>query len=85
MEENKCHSVYTYWERVKVTVYSNIEIGIKMPEDISTIPEESTTFCEAAWKISPEVALISMQQLDALQFVRGSLLSNLEKAALTCS
>lgn len=56
-----------------------------MPEDISTIPEESTTFCEAAWKISPEVALISMQQLDAVQFVRGSLLSNLEKAALTCS
>lgn len=56
-----------------------------MPGDIFTITEESTTLCEAVWNISPEVAVISMHQQDALQFVRDSLLSNLEKAALTCS
>ena len=84
-EENKCYSAYTYWQSVKVTVYSNTKIGIKMPGDISTTTEESTALCEAVWNISPEVALISMHQLDALQFVRESLLSNLEKAPLTCS
>lgn len=56
-----------------------------MPGDIFTITEESTTLCEAIWNMSPEVTLISMHQLDALQFVRDSLLPNLEKAALTCS
>lgn len=56
-----------------------------MPRDIFTVTEESTTLCEAVWNISPEVALISMRQLDALQFVRDSLLYNLEKVALTCS
>lgn len=56
-----------------------------MSEDIFTIIEEGTTFCEAARGVSPEVALIFMHQLDALQFTRDALLSNLEKAALTCS
>lgn len=51
-----------------------------MPGNIFTIIEESTAFHKAAWEFSPEVALIFMHQLEAVQFTRDSLLSNLEKA-----
>lgn len=39
--------IYILGTSVKVTVSSNIKIGIKMPGDIFTITEDSTTLCEA--------------------------------------
>lgn len=55
-----------------------------MPEDIFTIIEESTALCEPHEALVLRLLLIFMHQLDALQFARDALLSNLEKAALTC-